>query len=156
MLTNFSLPPATTVIAGPWIVTDPYYDLGSFDPLTGVFTVSTTGYYSFKVTINYNTSAAITASLAGGVDPGFVLRRTSAPVTDLIAGNIPLLNVNVALVLTLRTILGNGLVVLAGDLHLIAGDLISLIYVADGLTIPLTLGGQNPPGIVYSCFLLSL
>ena len=155
MLANFSVPPATTVLVGPWTVTDPYYDLSSFDPATGLFTAPVTGFYSFKVTINYNTTAAITAQIGSGVNPAFVLRRTSAPVTDLIAGNVPVLNVNVALVLSLRAILGNGEVVLAGDVHLIAGDIIALVYVADGLTVTLALGGQNPPGVVYSCFLIA-
>ena len=155
MLANFSLPPATTVVAGPWTVSDPYYNLAGFNAATGIFTAPVTGYYAYKVNINYNTSAAITAQLGGGVDPAFVLRRTNAPIVNLTSGNFPLVNVSIALVLTLRAILGNGQVNLTGDFHLNAGDSIALIYVADGLTLTLTLGGQNPPGIVYSCFLIA-
>ena len=129
----------------------PYYNLTTLDLATGVFTVPTTGKYAFKITINYNTTAAISASLGAGVDPAFVLRKTNAPAIDLVGGNVPVLNVNVALVLTLRAILGNGQVNLTGDFQLSAGDAVELIYVADGLAVALNLGGVNPPGIVYSC-----
>ncbi|MFD2882106.1 hypothetical protein ACFTAO_49835 [Paenibacillus rhizoplanae] len=61
----------------------------------------------------------------------------------------PLLNVNIALLLSLRTILGNGTVTLAGEVELTAGDVIGLFYEADGLTIPLDLGGVSS-GIVWS------
>ena len=61
-----------------------------------------------------------------------------------------MLNVNVIAVLTLRAILGNGTVTLAGEVSLTAGDVIGLFYVADGLTISLDLGGTGAPGIVWS------
>lgn len=76
-------------------------------------------------------------------------------MTDLISGLFPLLDVNVALVLTLRTILGNGTVTLSGQVQLDAGDVVGLFYVANGLTIPLTLGGTGTPGIVWSMVQLS-
>lgn len=151
-LDNFSLPPATTTVNGAWIVADPYYNLAGFSVGTGIFTVPVTGFYAFKININYNTTAAINAQLGGGVDPAFFLRRTAVGVVDLTSGNFPLVNVNIALLLTLRVILGNGQVNLTGDFHLNAGDTIALIYSADGLPITLTLGEQNPPGIVYSSF----
>jgi hypothetical protein len=103
-----------------------------------------------EATINYSTTAAVTVSLGVGVNPEFVVRRTSPTVTDLISGLFPLLNVNVALVLTLRTILGNGTVTLAGNVELTAGDVIGLFYEANGLAIPLDLGGAGTPGIVWS------
>jgi len=62
----------------------------------------------------------------------------------------PLLNVNVAIVLSLRAILGNGTVNLAGDVELAAGDIIGLFYVSDGLTVNLNLGGVDSGGIVWS------
>lgn len=63
----------------------------------------------------------------------------------MITGLFPVLNVNVALVLSLRTVLGNGTVTLAGDVELTAGDTVGLFYVADGLTLTLDLGGPSAP-----------
>lgn len=146
---------ATAGTIDTWSVADPWYNLTTFVPATGIFTVPQTGKYAFKITINYNTSLALSAQIGAGIDPAFVLRRTSAPVTDLIAGNVPLLNVNILLLISLRAILGNGCVTLAGDLNLQAGDTVELVYVADGLVLTLNLGGVNPPGIVYSCHRIS-
>nr|WP_312578768.1 hypothetical protein [Sedimentibacter sp.] len=140
---------ASTQLTG-WTVTSPYFDSPTFDEITGNYTVPATGNYSIYATINYSTTAAITISLGAGIDPAFVVRRTSPTVTDLISGLFPLLNVNVALVLTLRTILGNGTVTLAGEVELDAGDVVGLFYEANGLTIPLDLGGTGTPGIVWS------
>ena len=138
-----------------WTVTAPYYDNTTFNAVTGNFTVPTTGTYAIEATINYSTTAAITVTLGGGINPSFVVQRTSPVVTDLISGLFPLLDVNVALVLSLRTILGNGTVTMAGQVQLDAGDVIGLFYVANGLTVPLTLGGTGTPGIVWSMVQLS-
>lgn len=140
---------ATSTQLTGWTVTTPYYDSATFDEVTGNYTVPVTGRYSFEATINYSTTAAITISLGAGTNPAFVIRRTSPATTDLVSGLFPLLNVNVALVLTLRTILGNGTVTLTGDFLLNAGDVIGLFYEADGLTVPLDLGGDSS-GIVWS------
>ncbi|MGE7055229.1 hypothetical protein ACQKLN_06920 [Paenibacillus glucanolyticus] len=94
-------------------------------------------------------------SLGAGINPAFTVRRTSPTTTDLISGLFPLLNVNVALVLTLRAVLGNGAVTLAGDVQLNAGDVVGLFYDANGLTISLNLGGATSSGIVWSIFRLS-
>jgi len=72
----------------------------------------------------------------------------------LINGLFPLLNLNVTL-LTLRAILGNGAVVLAGDVELSAGDVIGLFYVSDGLSLTLNLGGANAGGMVWSMHRIS-
>ncbi|WP_083659790.1 MULTISPECIES: hypothetical protein [Paenibacillus] len=108
-----------------------------------------------QATINYSTSAVVTVSLGAGINPAFTVRRTSPTVTDLISGLFPLLNVNVALVLTLRAVLGNGAVTLAGDVQLNAGDVVGLFYDANGLAISLNLGGATSSGIVWSIFRLS-
>jgi hypothetical protein len=132
-----------------WTVTTPYFDSATFNETTGDYTVPATGVYIVQATINYTTTAAITISLGAGTNPAFVVRRTSPTVTDLITGLFPLLNVNVALVLTLRTILGNGTITLAGEVELNAGDVIGLFYEADGLTVALDLGGAGS-GINWS------
>ena len=137
-----------------WTVTLPYFTSASFNPTTGNYTVPASGVYSIEATINYSTTAALSISLGAGVNPAFVARRTSPIVTDLISGLFPILNVNVALVLTLRAILGSGTVTLAGEVELTAGDVVGLFYEAEGLTIPLNLGA-SAPGIVWSVYRLT-
>ena len=133
-----------------WSVASPYFDSATFDEVTGTYTVPATGRYILEATINYATTAAVTVSLGAGVNPAFVIRRTSPVVTDLISGLFPVLNVDVALVLTLRAVLGSGTVTLVGEVALDAGDVIGLFYEANGLTISLDLGGTEGPGIVWS------
>ncbi|MGG4448169.1 hypothetical protein [Brevibacillus porteri] len=132
-----------------WSTASPYYGSPSFNPLTGTYTVPANGTYSIKATINYETTAAITVNLDAGITPAFVVQRITPTATDLIIADFPVLNVNVALVLTLRAILGAGTVTLAGDVQLNAGDTLGLFYVANGLTINLNLGGGGE-GIVWS------
>ncbi|MGI6003985.1 MAG: hypothetical protein ACOX88_01010 [Christensenellales bacterium] len=132
-----------------WSVVDPYYGHTNFDALTGDFEVPETGRYAIKATINYSTTAAITVAI-NAPNPSFVVRRTSPTTDDLVSGLFPLLNVNVAIVLELRAILGNGTVTLTGDVELTAGDIIGLFYVANGLTLELNLGGVDSGGIVWS------
>src|SRR5690606_37551365 len=130
-------------------IVSPYFSHPNFDPVTGTFTVPQTGRYAISATINYQTTAALTISLGAGVDPGFAVRRISPSTTDLITGHMPILNVNVALLLTLRAVLGTGTVTLTGGVELTAGDTIGLFYNADGLSIGLNLGGAGTP-IIWS------
>ncbi|WP_107839373.1 hypothetical protein [Metasolibacillus meyeri] len=143
-----SLVTNTSTVIPSWTVTAPYYTTGGFNPTTGVFTVPVTGRYSFAATLNYSTTAVISLSLGSGINPAFYMRRNSS--ANVIGGLFPLLNVSITL-LTLRAILGNGTVTLAGDLLLNAGDTIDLYYEANGLTIGLNLGGVNAAGMVWSC-----
>ena len=132
-----------------WSVAAPYFNSGNFNPATGNYTVPATGRYIIEATINYATTAVITIALGAGINPAFVVQRSSPTVTSLITGLFPILNVNIALILSLRTILGSGTVTLAGEVQLNAGDIIGLYYVANGLTIGLNLGGSGS-GIVWS------
>ncbi|NQF13670.1 hypothetical protein HPY31_06995 [Brevibacillus sp. HB1.3] len=132
-----------------WSTASPYYDSPSFNPLTGTYTVPATGTYAIKATINYETSEAITSSLDPEITPAIEVQRITPTATNLITGDFPVLNVNIALVLILRAILGAGTVTLAGDVQLHAGDTLGLFYVANGLTINLNLGGGGE-GIVWS------
>ena len=101
-------------------------------------------------TINYTTSAAISAVLGAGINPFFVVQRTSPTTTNLVTGLLPILNVNILLLLTLRAVLGTGLVTLAGEVTLNSGDVIGLFYNANGLTIQLNLGNSGTNGVVWS------
>lgn len=133
-----------------WTVTSPYFDSDSFDETTGEYTVPASGVYIIGAAINYSTASPITVSIGDTINPTFVVRRTSPVVTDLISGLLPVLDVNVVLVLTLRAILGNGMVPLIGEADLEAGDVIGLFYEADGLGVTLNLGGSEAAGIVWS------
>ncbi len=125
-------------------MTSPYFDSGNFDEATGDYTVPADGRYSIEVTLNY-TTAPITATI-GTAEPTIVVQRTSPTTDDLISGYFPVLNIDVALVLTIRAILGNGLVTLAGEVELAAGDVIGLFYVSDTLALTLNLGAAVSPG----------
>ncbi|MFD0769523.1 collagen-like protein, partial [Bacillus sp. CGMCC 1.60114] len=150
-ISTFSIPAgATGATLDNWSTTSPYYGNAAFNAATGVFTVPTTGRYVFEATINYSTLTALTASLGANVEPAFVIRRISPTTNDLISGLFPVLDVNVALVLTLRAVLGEATITLTGDLDLTAGDQIALFYVGNGLTIALDLGGTNSNGIIWS------
>jgi hypothetical protein len=133
-----------------WTTSAPYYGDAAFNATTGDYTVPETGRYSIKATINYSTTAALTVSLGAGVNPSFAVMRTSPTTDNLVSGLFPVLNVDIALVLTLRAVLGDGTVTLAGDVELDANDVIGLFYVSDGLTLSLNLGGADAGGIVWS------
>lgn len=126
-----------------------YYDNsgGAFNRTTGIFTVTESSIYSMKAIINYETSEPITAQLGAGSTPSFEIRRNVVTPETLIAGTIPVLDVNITSVLTLRTILSSAEVILMGDISLNAGDEIYLEYVSSGLPTPLTLG--VPPRDLY-------
>lgn len=132
-------------------VASPYFGNSAFNPTLGNFTAPANGRYDIEATINYSTTAALSVSLGSGINPAFVVRRTSPTTTDLITGLFPILNVNVALVLTLRAILGSGTVTLAGTVELNAGDVVGLFYVANGLTVGINLGGSGS-GVVWSMY----
>ena len=51
---------------------------------------------------------------------------------------------------SIRAILGSDSITVPGDLLLVAGDLITLVYVADGLGLPLNLGTGVVPGATWS------
>jgi hypothetical protein len=125
------------------------YDDGSgLDPVTGNYTIPANGIYRVSAVVNYSTTAAVSVNLGAGVDPRIAVTVNGE---ERLTGLFPLLNVNVPLVLTLRAILGNGAVVISGDIPLTAGDVLGLQYVSDGLAIGLNLGGGGAAnGIVWS------
>ena len=83
-----------------WSVAAPYFNSGNFNPATGNYTVPATGRYIIEATINYATTAVITIALGAGINPAFVVQRSSPTVTSLITGLFPILNVNIALILS--------------------------------------------------------
>lgn len=132
-----------------WSTASPFYSSPNFNATTGNYTIPSTGRYSIEATINYATTAAIALSLGAGVNPAFLVQRTSPTVTTLVSGLLPVLNVSVTL-LTLRAVLGSSSVTLAVEMALNAGDVIGLFYAANGLTISLNLGSGATNGIFWS------
>jgi len=115
-----------------WSVAPPNYESPTFEPTTGIFTAPATGKYAIHATINYKTTNVITTSLGANVNPTFNIKTINN--TNLLKGNLPIFSVNIALVLTLRTILESATVTLSGDVELQAGDEVGLYYEANGLT----------------------
>ncbi len=144
----------TTGQLNTWSASIPSYNSGDFNTISGDFTVPSTGKYKFTIIINYSTGT-LTSQLGISVNPGFVLRRTVPSTFDLISSPLPLINVNIALLLTLRIILASAQIVLVGDLELSIGDVIGLIYDADGFIPTLTLGSNFTPGVIWSVSKLS-
>lgn len=125
-----------------------YADGAGLNAAVGTYTVPSTGTYRISATVNYSTTASLTASLGAGVNPRIALNVNGV---ETLSGLFPILNVNIALVLSLRAILGSGTVVISGDLPLVAGDVLDLQYIASGLGINLNLGGIGTTnGIVWS------
>ena len=140
---------------GGWTVSDPYYGGADFNPTTGTYTVPSTGRYSIKATISYTTTVALGLSINNS-NPSFVVSKILPAPTPLVTGLFPIINLglNLLVPINVRGILGNGTVTLGGDVHLNANDTIGLFYVADSLTINITIGG-GAPGTVWSVHKLS-
>ncbi|GGJ64051.1 hypothetical protein [Virgibacillus salexigens] len=110
---------------------------------------ATTGRYSIKVTISYQTTV-ITAQIGAAVNSSFVIRRTSPTVTIIVTGLFPVLNVTIALLLNLRIIIGSASVTLSTGVNLTAGDVLGLFYQVEGVTINLNIGTATTPPTVWS------
>ncbi|OMF07357.1 hypothetical protein BK131_26690 [Paenibacillus amylolyticus] len=116
-----------------WNEASPYYGSPTFNPATGIFTAPDSGRYAIHATVNYKIDTPINVSIGRGIDPVFTVKKNDN--IDLINGYMPFLDVNIPLVLTMRTVLGSATVMLTGDVELEAGDQVGLYYEADGLSI---------------------
>ncbi|WP_339270190.1 stalk domain-containing protein [Paenibacillus sp. FSL R5-0470] len=129
--TTYSI--ASSTLFTNWSEASPYYASPAFNPATGIFTAPATGKYAIHATVNYKTNVPVSISLGSGIDPFFTVKKNGS--TDLIKGYMPILDVNIALILTIRTILSSATVTLSGDVELQAGEEVGLYYEADGLTL---------------------
>jgi hypothetical protein len=129
--TTYSI--ASSTLFTNWSEASPYYASPAFNPATGIFTAPATGKYAIHATVNYKTNVPVSISLGSGIDPFFTVKKNGS--TDLIKGYMPILDVNMALILTIRTVLSSATVTLSGDVELQAGDEVGLYYEADGLTL---------------------
>ena len=117
---------------------------GSFDPVAGVYTAPQTGTYKIDLVVNYSTTAAITAQLGGGSAPRFeFVNSTSGSV--ILASNVPAINVSIALLLTLNTIIGRGQSVIDACAELTVGQQHIVRYNPGGATIGTSVNLSNPP-----------
>lgn len=131
---------ATTPLTG-WTANAPFYADTAFDTASGTFVVPTAGTYQISSVVNYSTASAVTVSLGAGINPAFEVRRNG---TDVLAqAKLPILNVNIALLLTLRTVLGSSAVPLDAEVQLNAGDVVGLYYNANGMTLALNVQETN-------------
>ena len=147
--TSFTIGSTTTQLTD-WAVTpSQYYDGTGFDELAGTFTAPQDGKYSFRVTINYNTLAPATTSIGSTISPRFAVKRISPIVSYLILGNLPVIDFSLTL-LSLRTVLGAGQVVMTGDANLTLGDVVGVFYEADGFSLSLEIGASDVGGIIWS------
>ncbi|GAK01315.1 hypothetical protein [Geomicrobium sp. JCM 19055] len=138
-----------------WLTASPFFTGTGFNATTGTYTVPVSGRYSIKAIINYRSTATITAQIGTGVNPAFTIQRISPNPTTLVTGLLPILDVNILLLLTLRVILGSGEVTLLADAELSAGDTLGLFYVSNGLTVGLNLGSGAPSGVIWSIHRIS-
>ncbi|WP_405176151.1 stalk domain-containing protein [Paenibacillus sp. FSL H8-0261] len=129
--TTYSI--ASSTLFTNWSEASPYYASPAFNPATGIFTAPATGKYAIHATVNYKTNVPVSISLGSGIDPFFTVKKNGS--TDLIKGYMPILDVNIALILTIRTVLSSATVTLSGDVELQAGEEVGLYYEADGLTL---------------------
>jgi hypothetical protein len=102
----------------PWTVNFPYYNDGNFNTATGVYTVAVSGIYAIKAMISYTTYKDHDSLIAW---PGFAIVRNG---TNVIWGDMT--------DFILIGIWVDGTATLASQLKLIAGDEITLRYVANG------------------------
>lgn len=129
-------------------LTQLYAEGPGLNAAAGTYTVQATGIYRISAVVNYSTTAAISASIVGTIDPKITFRVNGV---ETLSGLFPVLNVNVALILSLKAILGSGTVVISGDVPLTVNDVLDLQYVADGLGVAINLGGTSTTnGIVWS------
>lgn len=131
---------ATTQLTG-WTANVPFYADTAFDAANGTFVVPATGTYKISSVVNYSTAAAVNVSLGAGINPAFEVRRNGS---DMLAqAKLPILNVNIPLLLTLRTVLGSAAVPLDAEVQLNAGDVVGLHYNASGMTLALNVQDTN-------------
>lgn len=138
----------SSAITGGW---SQIHSSGGFNLATGTYTVPSNGLYKISATVNYAHASANTISLGAGMNPSVQIRKVAGSM-ELLRGVFPILNVNIVLVLTLRTLINTGTVPIEGTVSLNAGDQLQLFYDANGYTVPLNLGSGGSNGINWSVF----
>ncbi|MDR0225478.1 MAG: hypothetical protein LBI66_03570 [Burkholderiaceae bacterium] len=126
---------------GGWSAGTPFDASPNFNAITGTFTVPQNGVYRISGAIQFALSNAVNISLGAGVNPAVEMRRNGNAALTL--ARLPILNVNIALVLTLRAPLASATVPLDAEVRLDAGDTVSLYYNASGFSQNLAFTGST-------------
>ncbi len=111
---------ATSWFAG-WNQTSRNVD-GDFDPATGRYTVPETGRYLIDLTATGGPLSAVTVALGAAQATSVQVLRNNSPIDSVTA---PIMNVNIALLLNLRTLLSDAPVTLSKVYDLNADDVLS-------------------------------
>ena len=120
-----------------WSMPSPYFSGNNFNGATGLYTAPKTGAYQTQAIISY-TAGTITTQL-GSNNPFFLIQRTAPTTDDILTGKLPVFDVNIVLLLNIRTLLSSSTVTMAGTMQLTQGDTIGLFYKADGMSLAFTL-----------------
>ncbi len=128
-------PLSSSAVLTNWKTSFPFFKSTNFSESSGNYTVPATGTYFMEVVITYITNGAISVSM--GMNPTFIVRRISPSQANILSGTFPIINIGGTV--TVRTILGNGQVVMSGVVQLTKGDLIDVYYNSDGMTIDFNL-----------------
>lgn len=99
--------------------------LGGFDPVTGTFMAPETGTYRIAFDATGGPSSAVTVSSPANSWFSLTLERTEI-ATDVVRKRFPMQDVNIALVLTLRTPLREATVSAERYMHLAEGEWVQL------------------------------
>jgi hypothetical protein len=116
----------------PYYDTDNFIGTSYFDETTGEYTVPITGYYHIKLVFNYDLATAPTSNLGSGI-PHITIMRDGNEISK---APLPIIDVNIPLTLTMRSILKTGTAIISVDYRLGAGDVISTYFDTDGETLP--------------------
>jgi hypothetical protein len=125
--------------ANPWSVALPYYNDGSFNTSTGVFTVPYTGMYQINATIPYSTYTMGTS--IGSSLPNFAIQVNG---TTILASDMPSYGTLPRYTSTDAT------ASMGGQFFLTAGSQVTLSYVANGNTVGYDFGPSAARPAVWS------
>lgn len=135
---------------------DPFYTDTGFNPITGIYTVPSTGKYAISAIVDFVRLGDLEI-LGDSVEPRIVLAAISGGTTTLLYGSFPIFdyddtggggNLNT------RVLAQRGRVFVGGDIILSSGTQIALFYEADGMTSQIQFGELGSPGVTWSIYSL--
>lgn len=135
---RFTVLQGTKTMSGDGVIDGLSVTLASATPAAivenNVVTLPEAGTYRISYTVEHQTASAVSISVGSGVQPRYNLRLNGADIAGS-ASSLSMLDVNVALVLTLRVPLGIDTSTATSYVAAQPGDVLDLHYIADGLTL---------------------
>ncbi len=116
----------------PYYESDDFNSTTYFDGVTGEYTVPDTGYYHVKFVFNYDMDTVPSSNLGSGTPYISLIRNT----VDIARSPLPIIDVDIPSVLTMRSLLKTGSAVISANYRLGAGDVIAVAFNDDGETLP--------------------